>query len=312
MNAMIVVLAATLSLDTAVQTVERSGADGVLLVRRGNEVVYERAFGIASCDEKERMTARHLFDIGSITKIMTAVATLKTLPLDLRVGDVFPEAPADKAVITVEQLLRHRSGLPDSLGLDETLIKRPFFLAELWKTPLGEPRYSNAGYSLLAAMLEERTGVPYPAYMRKQVFAPAGVAIGYERRPQLVCGTLRGMKWGNTADYFGLEGPGWYLTGNGAMIASIHELDRWFAALWNGKLLDAPSTRLVRDAITRKDKSGRTILFTSGANTIFSSHYERWPDDDLVFILLTSDSEWPKEKLLPQLRPAIAELVQTR
>ena len=310
MNALIAVLAATLSLDTAVQTVERSGADGVLLVRRGNQVVYERAFGTASCDEKERMTPRHLFDIGSITKIPTAVAALKTLPPDLRVGDVFPEAPADKASITVEQLLRHRSGLADSLGLDETLIKRPFFLAKLWKSPLGEPRYSNAGYSLLAAMIEERTRVPYRTYMKKHVFEPAGVAIGYEQRPSLVCGTLGGMKWGNTADYFGPDGPGWYLLGNGAMIASVHELDRWFAALWNGKLLDAASTQMLRDALTRKDKWGRTILYSSGANNIFSSHYELWPDDDLMFILLTSDSEWPKEKLLPRLRPAIVELVQ--
>ena len=221
MNALALILAATLSLDQAIDTAERAGADGILYVRQGDKVVYERAFGNAKKNE--------LFDIGSITKAMTAVAALQTLPLDLRVGDVFPAAPPDKAAITVEQ--------------------------------------------------------------------PAGVAIGYERRPHLASGTLRGMNWGSTADYFGVDGPGWHLMGNGAMLASIRERDRWFAAVWSGKLLDAARTQLVRDALTRKDKWGRTIAYISGANNIFSSHYERWPDDGVVFILFTSDSEWPKEKL---------------
>lgn len=303
MNALALILAATLSLDQAIDTAERAGADGIPYVRQGDKVVYERAFGNAKKNE--------LFDIGSITKAMTAVAALQTLPLDLRVGDVFPAAPPDKAAISVEQLLMHRSGLPESLGLDETLIKREFFLEKVFQAPIGKPEYSNTGYSLLAAMLGVRTGMPYAAYMRRRVFQPAGVAIGYERRPYLASGTLRGKNWGSTADYFGVDGPGWHLMGNGAMLASIRELDRWFAALWSGKLLDTARTQLVRDALTRKDKWGRTIAYISGANNIFSSHYERWPDDDVVFILFTSDSEWPKEKL-PMVRLAIVELAPVR
>jgi CubicO group peptidase (beta-lactamase class C family) len=301
MNALALVLATVLSLD---QIVSRAGS-GVLLVRRGDTVLYERAWG-------DGVTPDHLFDIGSITKMMTTVAVLQTMPLDLRVGDVFPEAPPDKAAITVEQLLAHKSGLSDSLGLDETVIKRPFFLSKVWKAPLGEPGYSNTGYSLLAAMLEVRTKMPYAAYMQRHVFKPANVEIGYQRRARLVSGTLNGTPWGSTADYFGIDGPGWYLMGNGAMLASVRELDRWFAALWSGKLLGAEKTRMLRERLTRKDKWGRTILFSSGANNIFSSHYEWWPDENVTFILFTSDSEWPKEKLLPLVRPVIVELAAAR
>ena len=308
MNALALVLSATLALDPVIDAAERAGADGVLLVKRGDTVLYERAWGFASCDRKEPMTTGHVLDIGSITKVLTGVAALETLPLDLKVGDVFPGAPPDKAAITVEQLLLHRSGLPDSLGLGETLINRVFLLEKLFKTPLGEPRYSNAGFSLLAAMIEVRTGVSYADSLRQHVTR----TISYQRRPKLACGTLRGSTWGSTADYFGPSGPGWYLLGNGGLLASVHELDEWFDALWSGKVLDAAKTRLVQEALTRKDKSGRTILLTSGANTIFSSHYERWPDEDVVFILLTSDSEWPKERLLPELRPAIVDLAARR
>lgn len=300
MNALILVLAATLSLDTVIDNAERAGADGVLFVRRGDTVLYERAFGNA--------TTKQLFDIGSITKVMTAVAAAQTMPLDLRVGDVFPDAPADKAAITVEQLLTHKSGLPESIGLDETLIKRPFFLAKLFKAPVGEPQYSDPGYTLLAAMLEVRTGQSYPSYMRKHVFEHT-----YVRREPLANGTLNGMSWGSSADYAFPDGvPSWYLLGAGGIIASTRELDSWFNALWTGKLLTKEGTEKFRDRLTRRDKSGRAIQIVTGNNLVFSSVYERWPDSDTVFILFTNDSAWTYEKLLPQVRPAVIELAEKR
>ena len=296
MHALLLVLALTLpaKLDATVDTLERSGSDGVLLVRAHGKTVYRRAWGPG-------VTPEHLFDIGSITKMMTAVAALNTLPLDLRVGDVFPDAPADKAALTVEQLMTHTSGLPESIGLDETLIKREFFLEELFKAPLEKPQYSNPAFSLLAAMIEKRTGKPYESFVRKP--------IAYQRKGPHAVGTLRGKPWGSTADYFGPDGrPSWYLLGNGALIASIDELNQWFDDLWAGKLASAEATEMIRKRLTRKDKWGRTIMFVSGSNLIFTAHYERWPDDDVVFILLTSDAEWPKEKLIPKLRPLIIEL----
>ena len=299
MNAIALFLALTLT--QSIDTAERAGSDGVLLVRVRGKIVFERAWGSASCDGKTPLTSAHLFDIGSITKVMTAAAVVETMPLNLRVGDVFPAAPPDKASLTVEQLLKHQSGLPDSIGLDETLIKRSFFLEKLWSRPLEKPQYSNAAYSLLAAMLEERSGKPYESHIRPP--------IAYRRNGPHACGTLRGLPWGSTADYFGPDGrPSWHLLGNGALIASVHELDRWFADLWAGKSISAKSTAYMREKMTRRDKSGRTILFASGANTIFSSHWEWWPEEDVTWILLTSDSEWPKEKLIPILRPAIIEL----
>jgi CubicO group peptidase (beta-lactamase class C family) len=312
MNALMIAFAVALSLSP------RQQIDDVLSAaeRRGEHVLYRRAWGAG-------LTADHLFDIGSITKVMTAAAILHAvedgkLSLDTRAGEVFREAPEPIHSMTVQQLLTHRSGLGDSLGLDETLINRTFFLAELFAAkveplPEGQTRYSNAGYSLLAAMLEQRTGTRFEDYARRHVFAPAGVHIGYSidraQRRRLARGTLRGMPWGSTADYFGPDGPSWYLRGNGGLIASARDLDRWFDALWNEKLLGHASTELIRAALMRHDKSGRRILFSSGANTIFSSQYERWPDDDAVVILLTSHSEWPKEKLMPELRGPIAELI---
>jgi hypothetical protein len=160
---------------------------------------------------------------------------------------------------------------------------------------------------MLAAMLEVRTGKSYQEYMREHV-----VEHTYERRTPLAMGTLDGMNWGSTADYFGADGPSWYLLGSGGVLASARELDAWFAKLWSGKLLSSEGTQMFGERLTRRDKSGRAIQFISGNNLIFSSVYERWPYDDTVFILFTSDSAWSYEKLLPQVRPAIIELVKAR
>jgi CubicO group peptidase (beta-lactamase class C family) len=311
-------------IDQALETAAAEGGAGVLRVRRGAQIVLERAFG-TSCEGGEPMTVDHLFDIGSITKVMTAAAVLaaveaKQLTLETSVGEIFPRAPADQRSITVGELLMHRSGLPESLGLDETLVKRPFFLEQLFATAIeplseGEKRYSNAGFSLLAAILEERTGQSYEEDVRKRVLAPPGVGIAYatppERAHRLACGSLRGLPWGSTADYFGAMGPSWYLLGNGGLIASAAELDRWFAALWEGQILGPESTATLRSALSHQDKQGRSIVLASGSNLIFSSLYESWPDDDLVFILLTSNADWPKERLVPLIRPLLAEMVSS-
>jgi CubicO group peptidase (beta-lactamase class C family) len=304
-----------------VRAAEVDGGAGILLIRKGATPVVQYAWGSASCTDHRDIGSDQLFDIGSITKVITGAAVLKAveagrLSLATTVGEVFPDAPADKRSISVEQLLTHRSGLGDVEGSDETLIKRPFFLEQLFKTPIqplaaGTARYSNAGFSLLAAMLENRLDTAFELFVDASVIRPAGTTIGYRVPPgdraRLVCGRLREMPWGSTADYFGPDGPSWYLLGNGGMLSSLHDLDEWFSALWANRVLGRDSTAMVREALSRRDATGRVSIVTSGSNTIFSSHYEWWPDDDVVLILLTSDSRWQKEKLLPGIRTALVE-----
>src|SRR5262249_38611581 len=107
-------------------------------------------------------------------------------------------APADPRVgqVTVEELLVHRSGLVGNGDDDPTygvMAKRAtagrgYFAAiqsvlseyltklHLIRPPGSNYAYSNTGYEVLSAMIEERTGRSYEDYCREAVFGRLGIA----------------------------------------------------------------------------------------------------------------------------------------
>ena len=131
-------------------------------------------------------TAHTVFSLGSVTKQFTAAAILKleeqgsSAPIGRFIG-----APADKAGITLHQLLTHTAGLPvytgddfEPAGRDETVAK--MLAAPLRFPPGSDFAYSNAGYSLLAAIVVLASGEGYEEFLRANLFTPAGLeATGY-------------------------------------------------------------------------------------------------------------------------------------
>ena len=105
------------------------------------------------------------YDIMSMTKQFTAAGILKLQMMGrLRVDDplgVF-SVPADKRAITVRDLLTHTSGLDESLGGDYQPLSRDEMVQRALNStgsPTGRKYlYSNVGYSLLAAIIEEVSG----------------------------------------------------------------------------------------------------------------------------------------------------------
>jgi len=100
------------------------------------------------------------FAWASITKLLTAVTVLRAADE----GAVDLDEPAGPPGSTVRHLLAHTSGL--------TLRGRP-----APRSAPGERRvYSNAGYEVLADLLRERTGEPFPDTLRRLVLDPVGLA----------------------------------------------------------------------------------------------------------------------------------------
>jgi CubicO group peptidase (beta-lactamase class C family) len=110
------------TLDEAVDAGVFPGA--ALLVGSGDEIVYEYYTGRLEAGAAP-VTARTIYDLSSLTKPLATVSALVLLVaqgrlrLDDPVAKIAPEFAADglpdagrRAAITVEDLLRHRSGLP--------------------------------------------------------------------------------------------------------------------------------------------------------------------------------------------------------
>lgn len=179
-----------------------------------------------------------LVDVGSATKAVTAFATLKLveqggLGLDETLGAILPDVPADKAGITVRQLLTHTAGMPGAVGDDFEALGRDALVERAMGTDLVHPPggpydYSNVGFSLLAAAVERRSGKPFEQYLQEDVLTPAGLGgIGYDsvydddRALRWEAGPLTGGEALSVRDAsWGGGSPGWNLVGNGGMVAT--------------------------------------------------------------------------------------------
>jgi CubicO group peptidase (beta-lactamase class C family) len=165
---------------------------GVVLVTRKGEVVYKKAFGMANVELDVPMKDEMVFNIGSITKQFTAVAVLQLaergkLSLTDDMTKYLPDYPAGGRKITVENLLTHTAGIPDSapeavasLQGRKDLVSLQEIISTFKNRPLDFApgtrwSYSNNGYMLLGAIIEKVSGLSYPAYLEKNIFKPAGM-----------------------------------------------------------------------------------------------------------------------------------------
>lgn len=165
---------------------------GVVLVARGDRVVFNKAYGLADKATNSPNKLDTKFNLGSMNKMFTSVAIAQLvqagkLSYDDTLAKVLPEYPNKEtaAKITIHQLLTHTSGLGD-------FFKPEFFQnREKYRNPKDyfpvfandplrfEPgkswSYSNAGFIVLGAIVESASGQNYFDYVRDHIFIPAGM-----------------------------------------------------------------------------------------------------------------------------------------
>ncbi|MDR6842143.1 serine hydrolase domain-containing protein [Pseudoxanthomonas sacheonensis] len=169
-------------------------------ILKQGEVVYAEGFGLREADTQDAVDADTLFNVGSISKVVTAATSLRLvadgkLDLDNDVGAYLktwriPSAPGvAHPVVTLRMLMSHTSGLgvhgfPDFLpgeavptlrqSLDGTFPARNDPV-RLQRTPGMVGDYSGGGTTVEQLVIEEVSGVPLENVARAQVFAPLGM-----------------------------------------------------------------------------------------------------------------------------------------
>jgi len=169
--------------DAAIDRHELPGA--VVLVGRGDEVVYHRAFGRrAVLPAPDAMTEDTIFDLASLTKVVATTTSVMQLVErgQIRLRDpVVRFIPAfaahGKDTITIQQLLTHMSGLPPDLPLDQEFhgadeaIRRASDLVPA--SPPGEKFvYSDINFFLLGDIVRRVSGQRLDEYAAAHVFVP--------------------------------------------------------------------------------------------------------------------------------------------
>ena len=302
------------------------GFSGAVLAAKDNKVIFRNGYGWADQERRIPITPETVFDIGSITKVFTAVAIMQLeergkLSTSDSITKYFSNVPPDKATITLHHLLTHTAGLEHddfySIASPEVravLTDREKFIQRILSFPLGfEPGkdrvYSNSGFSFLAAIVEKLSGLSYESYLRKNILGPAGmsntgyvlrkwndrlVAHGYNDGP-----TDFGYPW--TGQWAGKVIP-WDLLGNGGLLSTVDDMHKFLVTLRDGKLVsDKTKSRMFtvyfaeRDQaygwfVSKTEKEAHRFIYHGGDAVPEGWNADiRWfPEDNFIAIVLTN------------------------
>ena len=333
--------ASTQPAEPSTQAIERlleaklpEGSSGTLVAALDGEMVVCQGWGLADREAEVSADCDTAYDIMSMTKQFTAAAILKlqmqgklavTDPISTYVGEV----PADKRAITVQQLLTHTSGLVEILGGDYEPLTRAGMVAgaigsELQSEPGDEHHYSNLGYSLLAAIIEEASGMGYEEYLSEHLFAPAGMTqTGYvlpDWRPDQVAVEYdaEGVPHGRPFEHpWADDGPYWNLRGNGGLLSTAGDMFRWHRALEGEQVLDEQALEELFEPRVLEEPGGGTyygygwvvqdsddgrILWHNGGNGWSYGEIARAPDAGAMVFWATNQyrsttGDWNFESL---------------
>ena len=167
-----------------------------------NDLVHVMTIGHADPEQRAPLARETLFQIGSITKSFTALAIVQAVELgrlDLHapVTHYLPwfRVQTQYSPVTLHHLLTHSAGL---IGITD---RSPDIRAAVWALRETEAAwapgerfwYSDAGYQILALVLERLTGQTFAQVLHEQIFQPLGMAnsfgaVTHALRPRLARG----------------------------------------------------------------------------------------------------------------------------
>ncbi|MEO6181720.1 MAG: serine hydrolase domain-containing protein [Verrucomicrobiota bacterium] len=302
------------------EEMENRGVPGLALaIIRDGKTIKTAAYGWANVELKSPVKTETVFEIGSVTKQITAAGILLLqqqgkLSVDDKISNHFQDIPQSWTNITIRHLLAHTSGIKSYTGLDGFELTKHLTQQQFIKTLASVPmefapgekwKYCNTGYSLLGYVIENVSGKKYWEFIGENIFGPLQMSLTTNREPSLIIqnradgyemkkGTLFNRDYDLT-DVFSA----------GAIVSTVGDLAKWNAALDSEKLLSESSKSQMWTSAKLKDdkptgygfgwhvtpfQSHRNIGH-SGSTSGFSASLQRFPDDKLCVILLCNSGE---------------------
>ncbi|KPJ60872.1 MAG: hypothetical protein AMJ46_04000 [Latescibacteria bacterium DG_63] len=263
--------------DSQIDTLSDCPVHNVVLLMEGPAFKWKGAAGLAD-GESEAMTPDHKFKIASISKTLTATVILQlmeegavslddTLEEYLDASQVDPDSLHIHAGvpyghhITIEQLLGHTSGItdymedarfiadvlehPDVQFSPEKILEKYFAYRTNQKAafPPGKGwQYADPNYVLLAMIIEKATGSTLQAQYRERIFDELGMENSYLEFYE----EPRGSDPFSHAFFQQVDINRYVNTsfdwGDGGIVSTCEELNKFFRALLQGELFEKEST----------------------------------------------------------------------
>ncbi|MBZ4192313.1 serine hydrolase domain-containing protein [Niabella beijingensis] len=165
-----------------------AAAPGIAVLVQSGDSLFRQCVGQASLQPGGiAITRETAFRLASVSKQFTARAVYELkmagkLSYDTKLEAVFDQLPPSISSITVGQLLQHTSGIWDYEDLipeertaqltDDDVLQLVRQKDTTYFPPGSAFRYSNTGYCLLALVVERISGMPFPEFLKQQLFDP--------------------------------------------------------------------------------------------------------------------------------------------
>lgn len=316
----------------AIATIEAKAADavktqdfgGYILIEDRGKPIFSKGYGYADREKKIPFRIDTIAQIGSLTKSMTAFAILNLahegkIDIEKPVKTYLPDAAEPAASATIHQLLTHHAGLADYCGDDFDPLTKQDELKTCMAIPLafkpGTDNYSNMGYSMLAAVVEEVSGQSWEDYLREHLWQPVGMKdtgltqFGDAKPDRFAYGYPPGKPRDDVISnsIAKLKGADWNLKGNGGTQSTVVDMERYYQGL-TGKIPGVP--RDVAEAMmsphdpiegeawegyglaVRLDKNNKPYrVGFAGSDTVFMAYWGWLPQSD-TFIYVVGNNGW--------------------
>jgi CubicO group peptidase (beta-lactamase class C family) len=268
---------------------EKNLFNGSVLISKSDKIIFSNNYGFSNIEKKEKLNKHSQFPIASVTKTFTATAILQlqqkgNLNIKEPVQKYLPDFPYSN--ITIKQLLNNTSGLAQEYTLFDTIIKEqpekiisnqdiiPTFIR--FETPLSfspgsKWEYNNVNFCLAALIIEKLSGMRYKDYIEKNIFRPAKMKDSFvpinrkiKTKNQVELYTYPNFYSINLVNkntlkenFLIVEKSNFY--GNGGIVSTVLDLEKYRKALFSNKILNKKE---LNEALTAtKLNDGKTASF---------------------------------------------------
>lgn len=244
--------------------------NGCISIKKDGATIFESAYGYSDLSNKVANTIDTKFATASAGKVFIAVAILQLVErgklnlndtisklLNFDLYDIDPD-------ITVEQLLTHKSGIPDyfdesvmhsyeelwrdypnyKIRTSEDLL--PLFITKPMMYPKGERfQYNNTGFVVLGLIIEAITKKSFDQYLKENIFDIIDMqSTGYYELDRLPAKCANNYIFDEDrkeyyTNIFSVDAKG---TGAGGVFTTVGDIERFWNALLSNKLLSSDIT----------------------------------------------------------------------
>ncbi len=176
-----------------------AGVPGVQIALIDGDKIITKEYGYSDKANKTKVTKDTIFQVGSVSKMVTAWGVMKLveegkIDLDQPVEKYLtrwhlPESGYNNDGVTVRRLLSHTAGLPEKgysglkpseslITIEESLSKTTNGTenARVVYEPGSRFQYSGAGYTLLQLLVEEVSNMTFEKYLEQEILKPLSMS----------------------------------------------------------------------------------------------------------------------------------------